>query len=282
MRAISRFAAGNKAATMSLAFLIIVVVTAVFAPYLAPYDPDAQDFTAARHAPSLAHPLGTDFQGSDVLSKIIYGARPTVAVAFGVSTATVALGFLLGMLAGYRGGMSETIIMRVVDITLAFPALLLNIILVAILGAGFESLFLALTLTGWAAVARITRGLVISLANSQYVTSAHALGATGTRILLRHIVPNCASTIVIVFAMRAGATVLAAAGLNYLGLGDPQDTNSWGTMVNLAQFDIVTAWWWPLAPATAIALTVLAMNLIADAARDYLDPRSGANLAEQR
>jgi len=282
MRAISCFVAGNKVATMSLAFLIIVVATAVFAPCLAPYDPDAQDFTAARQAPSFSHPFGTDFQGSDVLSKIIYGARATVAVAFGVSTATVALGFLLGILAGYKGGLSETVIMRVVDVTLAFPALLLNIILVAILGAGFESLFLALTLTGWAAVARITRGLVISLANAQYVTSAHALGATGTRILLRHIVPNCASTIVIVFAMRAGATVLAAAGLNYLGLGDPQDTNSWGTMVNLAQFDIVTAWWWSLAPATAIALTVLAMNLIADAARDYLDPRSGANLAEQR
>jgi ABC-type dipeptide/oligopeptide/nickel transport system permease subunit len=278
MGKLAGFAGKNKAAAASAVFLAAVALAAILAPCIAPFDPAAQDLAAARQAPSARHWLGTDFQGSDVLSKIIYGARPTMAVAFGVSVCTVAIGFAAGVAAGYRGGRVDAALMRTVDVMLAFPALLLNIILVAVLGAGFTSLFLALTISGWPGVARITRGLVLSLSNSQYVSSARALGATGPRIVLRHIMPNCASTVIVVFAMRAGSTVLAAAGLNYLGLGAPSDTNSWGTMVNLGQYDIVTAWWWPLAPATAIALTVLSMNLAADAARDYFDPRMAGNL----
>ena len=172
--------------------------------------------------------------------------------------------------------------MRVVDVMLAFPALLLNIILVAVMGAGLWSMFLALTLTGWTAVARIARGLALTVSNSPYCLAARALGATDTAIIARHIVPNCASTMVIVFAMRIGATILAAAGLNYLGLGAPSETNAWGTMVSLGQYDIVTAWWWPLAPATAIGLTVLSINLLADAARDWLDPRAQMRLTAAR
>lgn len=289
MRSLPALAMKNKAAAAGAAFLALVFVTAVFAPWLAPYDPNAQDLSATRQAPSLSHPLGTDAQGSDVLSKIIRGARPTLSVAIAVSLCTVVFGFFLGTLAAYAGGWTDQAVMRVVDLMLAFPALLLNIILAAALTrrpGGVQqatlidpstlSLFLALSLTGWAAVARISRGLALSIIASQYVTSARALGATGMRIVLRHVVPNAASTMIIVFGMRIGATVLAAAGLNYLGIGAPSDSNSWGVMVNLGQYDIVTAWWWPLAPATAIALTVLSINLIADAARDYMDPRTQA------
>jgi peptide/nickel transport system permease protein len=289
MKTTASLARENKAAAAGAAFLSLVVVAAVFAAWLSPYDPNAQDLAATRQAPSLSHLLGTDAQGSDVLSKLIAGARPTLAVAGAVSVCTVIVGFVLGAVAAYRGGWVDESIMRVVDLMLAFPALLLNIILAAALtrrpGAGAKaalvdpatlSLFLALTLTGWAAVARISRGLVVSIVASQYVTSARALGATGTRIILFHVVPNAATTMVIVLAMRVGATILAAAGLNYLGIGAPSDSNSWGVMVNLGQYDIVTAWWWPLAPATAIALTVLSINLIADAARDVLDPRTQA------
>jgi len=282
MIAFARLASQQKTAAASLAFLSLLVVAAVFAPHLAPYDPNAQDLANARSAPSLSHPFGTDFQGSDVLSKIIYGARPTVAIAAGVSLTTVAIGFLLGLLAGYRGGLVDGALMRLVDIMLAFPALILHIILVAPLRAGFASLFLALTLTGWASVARITRGVVLSLVNSPYVAGARALGVTPLRIVTRHIIPNCASTVIVVFAMRAGTSVLAAGSLNYLGLGAPADTNSWGTMVNLGQYDIVTAWWWPFFPATALAVTVLALNLIADAARDLLDPRMRRQLTQSR
>jgi len=288
-------ARANKAASSGTAFLALVVIVALLAPYIAPFDPSAQDLSATRQPPSRHHLLGTDFQGADVLSKVIYGARPTLSVAVAVSVCTVIAGFILGTLAAWSGGWLDQAVMRVVDLMLAFPALLLNIILAAALvprqreTAGMRlidpatlSLFLALTLTGWAAVARISRGLVLSLMASQYVVSARALGATGVAIVMRHVVPNAASTMIIVLAMRVGTTILAAAGLNYLGIGAPSDSNSWGMMVNLGQYDIVTAWWWPLAPATAIALTVLSINLVADAARDYLDPRAQARLTVAR
>ena len=278
MNGAARVITSNATAAGSLVFLALLVTTAFFSGWLTPYDPNMQDLSSAKIPPCPAHPLGTDFQGGDVLSKIVAGSRQVVAIALGVSLLTVAAGFLVGLVAGYRGGWVDAALMRTVDIMLAFPSLLLNIVLVAVLGAGFWSLFLALTLSGWAPVARITRSLVLSLAGTEYVACAKALGATGRRVLVAHIVPNCSSTIVIVFAMRAGTAVLGASALNYLGLGDPADTNAWGTMVNLGQYDIVTAWWWPLFPATAIALTVAAMNLLADALRDYLDPRMKAGM----
>ncbi len=277
-----RLVESDVATWASALFLSLVIIAAAFGPALTPYDPDKADLHSARQAPSFAHPLGTEAQGGDVLSKVIYGARPTVVVAVSVSVATVVIGFVLGIIGGYYGGVLDAAIMRLVDIMLAFPALLLNIILVAVLGAGFRALFLALTITGWAATARITRGLVLSLVNTQYVAGARALGAGDVRIVFAHIVPNCLSTIIVVFAMRAGSTVLAAGSLNYLGLGAPNDTNSWGAMVNLGQNDIVTAWWWPIFPATAIALTVMSLNLIADAIRDYLDPRMKGHPVEER
>lgn len=282
MKTLFRFAGSSPTAAAGMLFLLAVVAAALLAPQIAPYDPDAQDLSAAREAPSSRHFLGTDFQGSDILSKIIYGTRPTLLIAVGVSAATLAIGFFLGTLSAWMGGIVDSAVMRTVDIMLAFPALLLNIILVAVLGAGMGSLFLALTLTGWAGVARISRGLVLGVSSSPYVESARALGARPARIIAAHVVPNCASTLIVVFAMRTGSTILAAAGLNYLGLGAPAETNSWGVMVSLAQYDIVTAWWWPLAPATAIALTVLSVNLIADAARDMLDPETRGRLGAAR
>lgn len=263
----------DKLIVASSGFVATVVIAAIFAPWISPHDPVQQDLTAAKAPPSLEHPLGTDFQGSDVLSKVIFGSRQAVVIAVGVSGSTVIIGFALGLLAGYAGGRVDSVAMRAVDVMLAFPALLLNIILVALLGASLGSLFLSLTLTGWAGVARITRGLVIGLKNMPYVTGARAMGATGARIVVRHIVPNCASTITVVFAMRAGSALLGAGALGYLGLGDPSDTNAWGTMVNLGQYDIVTAWWWPVFPATALAALVVSVNFIADGLRDRLDPR---------
>jgi len=269
-----RLVKANKAASASAAFLTLVLVAAVLAPWLAPYDPAGQDLAATREAPSWRHPLGTDSRGADVLSKVIYGARPTLVIAVCVSLSTVVIGFLLGIAAGYTGKWIDAALMRAVDVMLAFPELLLNIILVAVLGAGMTSLFLALTLSGWAGVARIARGLMLSLAGREYVLSARALGAGAAGIVFRHVIPNCASTMIVVAAMRMGTTVLAAAGLSYLGFGGSSDSNSWGVMVSAGQYEIVTAWWWPFFPATAIALTVLSFNLLADAARDLLDPRA--------
>jgi peptide/nickel transport system permease protein len=282
MKGLLRALGRDKPAAAGAAFLVLAAVAAVFAPWIAPYDPDGQNLAEARRPPSAAHPFGTDFQGADVFSKVIYGARPTLAVAVGVSILTVGAGFALGVVAAYRGGFFDRALMRIVDVMLAFPALLLNIILVAVMGAGLASMFLALTLTGWTSVARIARGVALTVATSPYCLAARALGAADASIVARHIVPNCASTMVIVFAMRVGATILAAAGLNYLGLGAPSETNAWGTMVSLGQYDIVTAWWWPLAPATAIGLTVLSVNLLADAARDWLDPRAQMRLTAAR
>ena len=249
-----------------------LVVVAILAPWIAPYDTSAQDLARSRLPPSRAHLLGTDHLGVDVLSRILMGARISLAIGLGASALTVAIGLVVGVLAGYAGGRTDLAVCRVIDVTLAFPSLLLIIILAAALGQSLTAVFLSLALVNWASVAQLVRGQVLTLKRREFVTASRALGAGHLRILLRHILPNCLSVMLVVFTMKLGTMILAEASLSFLGLGSTSEPNSWGLMVNLS-YDDLTRWWQSVFPASAIALTVIAFNLVGDALRDALDPR---------
>ena len=252
--------------------VLVLVVVGVFAPWIAPYDTSVQDLQKRWQRPSLAHPLGTDHLGVDVLSRIIMGTRISLAIGLGASALTVAIGLAVGVFAGYAGGRTDLLLCRVIDVTLAFPSLLLIIILAAALGQSLVAVFLALALVNWAPVAQLVRGQVLSLKTREFVTASRALGAKHLHILLRHILPNCLSVMLVVFTMKLGTMILAEASLSFLGLGSTSEANSWGLMVNLS-YDDITRWWQSVFPASAIALTVIAFNLVGDALRDALDPR---------
>ena len=259
-------------ALIGSALVLLLVVTAVFAPALAPYDTSVQNLADRWQPPSRTHWLGTDHLGVDVLSRIIMGTRISMIIGLGASALTVALGLLAGTLAGYTGGRTDLAICRLIDVTLAFPSLLLIIILAAAFGQSLVAVFLALALVNWAPVAQLVRGQVLLLKTSEFVVASRALGAHHLRILARHILPNCLSVMIVVFTMKVGTMILAEASLSFLGLGSTSETNSWGLMVNLS-YDDITRWWQSVFPASAIALVVIATNLVGDALGDALDPK---------
>jgi len=264
---------------ISAALVAALVFVALFAPWLAPY-PTAgasQDLELGDLPPSSEHPFGTDYFGIDVLSRIIMGARLTLLISLGASALTVVIGLGFGVTAGYAGGRTDLALMRVIDVTMAFPSLLLIIILAAALGQSLLAVFLALSLVNWAPIAQLVRGQVLTLKRREFVEGARALGANHVRILFRHILPNCVSVILVVFTMRLGTMILAEASLNFLGLGSPEAHNSWGVMVNNSYSNLANTWWQSLFPATAIAVTVIAFNLLGDAIRDAVDPRLRMN-----
>ena len=259
-------------AGLGSALVLALVAAAIFAPSIAPCDTSVQNLAERWLAPSRAHLLGTDHLGVDVLSRIIMGSRISLVIGVGASLLTVAIGLVAGTLAGYAGGRTDLFVSRVVDVTLAFPSLLLIIILAAAFGQSLTAVFLALALVNWAPVAQLVRGQVLTLKTSEFVVASHALGAHHLRILARHILPNCLSIMIVVFTMKLGTMILAEASLSFLGLGSTSETNSWGLMVNLS-YDDITRWWQSVFPASAIALVVIAFNLVGDALRDALDPR---------
>ena len=260
---------------MSLAVLAGIVVVAVFASWLAPQGISAHeaDLTNRWQHPSWGHPFGTDGRGVDVLSRVIYGARISLLIGLSASAVTVVIALAVGLAAGYWGGWVDMLLMRIIDVVLAFPSLLLAIILAAVFRQGLLSVFLALALVNWAEAARLVRAVVLSLKEREFVQGALALGAKHLRVIFRHILPNAASTVIILFTMRIGGMILAEASLNFLGLGAGPGSASWGEMVNEGRDSLDLYWWLSLFPASAIALTVLSLNLLGDALRDALDPR---------
>jgi len=271
VKALRRFLRQPLGLIGTVAVLVLVVV-AVFAPWIAPYDTSVQNLAERWQRPTPAHPLGTDHVGVDILSRIIMGTRISLAIGLGASALTVAIGLTAGTLAGYVGGRTDLLVCRVIDVTLAFPSLLLIIILAAALGQSLIAVFLALALVNWAPVAQLVRGQVLTLKTREFVTASHALGAGHLHVLVRHVLPNCLSVMLVVFTMKLGTMILAEASLSFLGLGSTSEADSWGLMVNLS-YDDVTRWWQSVFPASAIALTVIAFNLVGDALRDALDPK---------
>ena len=261
---------------LGAALAVALVAMAAFAPLLAPYDTSTGRLDEFSKPPSFAHWLGTDHVGVDVLSRVIMGSRLSLAIGLGASVLTVLIGMSLGVLAGYAGGRTDLVVARVVDVTLAFPGLLLILILAVAFGAkggGLTAVLLSLALVSWAPVAQFVRGQVLTLKTREFVTASRALGASHARLILRHILPNCLSILIVVFTMRLGTMILAETSLSFLGLGASSDGNSWGLMVNLSYDDIQAHWWQSVFPASAIALTVIAFNLVGDSLRDALDPK---------
>ena len=264
----------DRAGLSSLIFLVVLAVAALLAPWLAPFDPLDVDFDHVRQPPDAQHWLGTDKQGRDVLSRLLFGARLSLAVGFVSQAPILLIGVSAGCLAGYRGGRSASLIMRVVDVFYAFPTTLLLIALMAILGRGFGSLLIALTITSWAGVARLVRGQVLRLKQAGFVTAAISLGAADRHILSRHILPNLSGILLVMLSLGIPGAIVAEAGLSFLGIGLLPPAPSWGLMLSDG-FSVVRssphlAW----APAIAIGLTMLALYTLGDSLADALDPRA--------
>lgn len=264
-----------------LAFLGGVLVlgvffVAIFAPWLSPYDPAAIDIKNILIGPNLSHPFGTDELGRDVLSRMIWGSRVSLAVGFvAIGIATV-IGILLGSAAGYYGGYIDSAVMRIVDIMLSIPTIFLILVVIAILEPSIINIMIVIGFTSWMEPARLLRAEFISLKEREYVTAAHALGARDRRIIFRHLLPNGISPIFVSATMGIGGAILLESSLSFLGLGVQPPTPSWGSLLSSGKDHIEIAWWLSAFPGLAILVTVLGYNLLGEGIRDALDPRQRA------
>ncbi|MDI6935515.1 MULTISPECIES: ABC transporter permease [unclassified Pantoea] len=259
--------------TIGLTLVVIVVAMALFAPLLAPFDPNAQVIAQRLQAPSALHWFGTDGFGRDLLSRVIYGARPTLLLVSLILVLTIPVGLLVGMTAGYVGGWTERVLMRITDIFLSLPNLVIALALVAMLGPGLMNGALALALTSWPPFARQARAETLALRRSDYLAAARMQGITGLRLMFGHILPLCLPTAVVRAALSLGGIILSAAGLGFLGMGVQPPTAEWGSMVAEGSKVIFDQWWVAAAPGGAILFASLAFNLTGDGLRDRLDTR---------
>jgi ABC-type dipeptide/oligopeptide/nickel transport system permease subunit len=273
--------ARNPAALAGALILLAVIGAAVFAPWVAPQDPARQSlirrFTPPvwAHGGNIAYPLGTDQVGRDILSRIIYGARVSLLVGISAVLVSLTVGVTLGLLSGFLRGGVETVIMSVVDVTLSFPQLLLALAFVAALGPSLLTIIVVLGLTGWERYARVVRAEVLALREKDFVEAARAIGASPTRVLLGHLLPNTFSSIIVMSTLQVAQAILQEAALSFLGVGTGSAYPTWGQMISLGRDFVSVAWWPATFPGLAILLTVLAINLVGDRLRDALDPRVG-------
>jgi peptide/nickel transport system permease protein len=270
-----RFSA-NRLALLGLLIIIALLVVAALADVLAPYSPTIGDLKNARLlAPGAAHWFGTDDLGRDIYSRIVYGSRWTLYVVILVAIIAAPIGLLVGTVAGYAGGWTDAILMRVTDIFLAFPKLVLALAFVAALGPGIENAVLAIAITSWPPYARIARAETLTVRNSDYIKAVQLMGASPFRIVLRHIMPLCISSLIIRVTLDMAGIILTAAGLGFLGLGAQPPLPEWGAMIASGRRFILDQWWVAGAPGGAILIVSLGFNLLGDGLRDALDPRSG-------
>ncbi len=252
-----------------LAFLLIVV----FAPLIAPYDPFANDMTQRLQPPSWSHLFGTDQFGRDIFSRVIYGSRIEVWIIFLVSVISGGLGTFLGVVAGYFGGIIDEVIMRITDMFLAFPSLVLAMAFAAALGPSLTNTIIAISVVGWTIFARLARAEAIKVKNQPYIEAIRSVGAGNARIMFLHVLPMCLSPIMVQLTLRMGTIILTAAGLGFLGLGVRPPLPEWGAMVSDGRSYLVGQWWISTFPGIAIALVVLGFNFLGDGVRDIMDPR---------
>ena len=259
--------------TVGLTLVAILILMALLAPLIAPFDPNVQTMSSRLLAPSAQHWFGTDGFGRDLLSRVIYGARPTLLLVSLILVLTIPAGLLIGITAGYVGGWTERLLMRITDIFLSLPNLVIALALVAILGPGLMNGALALALTSWPPFARQARAETLTLRRSDYLAAARMQGITGFRLMFGHILPLCMPTAVVRAALSLGGIILAAAGLGFLGMGVQPPTAEWGSMVAEGSKVIFDQWWVAAAPGAAILFASLAFNLTGDGLRDRLDTR---------
>ena len=259
--------------------LFLLVLPGLFAPYLAPHNPIRGSLRARLKPPvwvqggTITHPLGTDKVGRDILSRIIYGARISLAVSVVAILVSGAIGTALGLMAGYFGGRLDALIMRLVDISLGLPVILLALVFVAAIGASFGTVVMVTAILLWARYARQVRGETLSIRERDFIARARVAGASHFRIMLRYIFPNVVNTLTVLATLQIGAVILLESALSFLGAGIPRPTPTWGSMIADGRDLIVVAWWIAMFPGLAIMLTVLSLNLLGDWLRDYLDPK---------
>ena len=251
----------------------VIVVAAALAEALSPYGPNEQDITQRLQAPGLTHLLGTDEVGRDILSRLIFGARISLLVGVIAVGVSCPVGVLVGLVAGYAGRRTDDVLMRITDIQLAVPTILLAIAVVAVLGPGLWNVILTLSVTGWTLYARLTRGEALTIKSRDFVQAARATGAGDLRIMVRHVLPNVLSPVIVVAVFAVANMIILEATLSFLGLGVEPRVVTWGRMLNGGRLYLSTAWWLTAFPGLAIFVTVLAVNLLGDHLRDWLDPR---------
>jgi peptide/nickel transport system permease protein len=263
----------RRTAFGGLIIIAVVVIMAVFAPLIAPYDPFAQDIPAQHQMPTLSHPLGTDELGRDVLSRIIYGARSSLEIGILAIGLGGAVGVVVGMVSGYFRGAIDSIFMRIIETLLALPGLLLVIALATSLGTGMKALIIAVAVGSVPHFARLIRGSVLLTRELDYVQAARTIGAGNVRIMFQHIWPNCLQPIIVQGTLGVGVAILVATGASFIGVGVHTPTPDWGLMISSGHQYVFNNWWLSVPPGVAIMLTVMGFNLLGDGLRDALDPR---------
>lgn len=264
---------GRKIVILGVGIITLLVLTALLADLISPYDPYKQNLRESLQQPSLAHLLGTDALGRDTLSRVIYGSRTSLAVGIGATLIGAALGMALGLLAGYFGGILNTLVMRFVDALMAVPSLMLALALGAALGGGLTNVIIALGISIIPTYARLMRGQVLTVKQQDYVAAGEVIGGSDLRIMLLHVLPNCLSPLIVLITLNLGVAILAEAGLSFLGLGINPPGAAWGAMVSDGYRFLMSNPILSFAPGVCVMLVVLAFNLVGDGLRDALDPR---------
>ena len=263
----------NRMAMIGAALLVIEVVLAVAAPVVAPYDPLSQDFTVPLQAPSAAHLFGTDDVGRDLLSRVIFGARISLSVGFIAVAIGAGVGVVLGIISGYYAGAIDTMLMRLTDLLLAFPGLLLALAIVAVLGPGLFNVMIAVGVGGVPVFTRLSRASTLTTRERDYILAARSIGCTDRRIMFGYVLPNVIPPIIVVATLGIAGAILTAASLSFIGVGAQPPTPEWGAILTLARQYLQQAWWFTVFPGAAIMVTVLAINMFGDGLRDALDPK---------
>jgi len=252
----------------------LAMMVAAAAPWLAPHDPIKSDFAAGLKPPGTpGHPLGTDQLGRDLLSRVLYGARIALFIGFCTVLVTAVVGGLLGLLAGFIGGWPGAVVMRIADVQLSFPFILLALTINAIVGLGLRNIIISLSVAGWVVYARVVRGEVLSVKQREFVQAAAALGMGRARMLFGHVLPNVAPSIIVVASLQFSQFIVAEAAISFLGFGVQPPTPAWGSMLSESRDFLYVAWWLAAFPGAALALTALGINLVGDWLRDVLDPK---------
>ena len=262
----------NHLAALSAIVICLFIAMAILAPVIAPYGEAEQDLINRLQGPSAAHILGTDELGRDVFTRMLYGSRISIAIGILPSLISLIIGVIAGLTAGYFGGAVDYVIMRVADVMLSIPSLLLAMVVMYTLGSSTVNLFVALSMTGWSSVARVVRSQTLSIKQSEYVEAARSIGVGKWRIMIKHILPNCIPSLIVLFTLNVPSAILSESSLSFLGIGIKLPASSWGLIVNQGRQFLFTQPWLCMAPCVAIMIVVLAFNFLGDGLRDVLDP----------
>ena len=272
--------ARNKLSLVALIVLVVIVLAAIFAPVIIPYPEDLADATHTEiklQPPSTEHLMGTDELGRDIFSRVVYGARVSLSAALAAVGLSLLIGIPLGAVAGSFGGWVDNLIMRITDVFLSFPPLLLAIAMVAIMGSSLNNAIIAISLSWWPWYTRLLRGQAISVKERKFIQAAETIGTSRAKIIFRHVIPNCISPVIVQASMDIGGVILTVASLSFLGLGAQLPTPEWGLMISTGRRFFPDSWWYCIFPGIAIFITVLCFNLLGDAIREILDPKTRKN-----